>query len=388
MKIVISPDSYKESLSAIQVANCIEEGFKYIYPDSEYVKLPIADGGEGSLEAIKESTVGEFISVKVADAYLQEIDSYFYYSQASQTAFIEIAKICGLEQTKEEHRNPAIASTFGVGQTILKAIEHGAQKIEIFIGGSATNDAGTGMAKALGVQFLDQDNQEIPVGCLALEKLAKIDVSNLNPKLKDISIEVACDVENKLLGNNGATYIFGPQKGVKSDQREQFEHCLNHLNNVVKEQLDRDMNNVVGGGAAGGLGAGLATFCHATLRNGFELISDAVELEKHIQDADLVISGEGRIDSQSVNGKVVHGIAQIAKKYHKPVIAIGGCLSDDVEVIYDSGVNAVFSILNKISTLEEAFAQTEKNLILESRNIAATLDIFKLNDSPKQLYLD
>lgn len=373
MKIVIAPDSYKESMSAEHVAQHIESGFRQVFPTAEYVRVPMADGGEGSLDAIKASLQGQEVTLTVKDAYFNDRPASYFLEADGKTALIEIAKICGIEQTTPEQRAPGRATTYGVGQTIADALNKGVEHIVLFIGGSATNDAGAGMVQALGAQLLNQQNQELPVGCLALADLAHIDLSRFDARVKQVAFEVACDVDNHLLGPQGATYIFGPQKGVQPDQLQQFDDCLRQFANVIEKDLKLDAPSIRGGGAAGGLGAGLAVFCQAELRNGFDIISDLVGLRSQIKDADLVLTGEGRIDSQSARGKVPCGVGNLAFEYSVPVIGIAGSVAHDLDEVYQQGVNAVFSILNKPMTLAEAFKNCEENLINTSKNIALVI---------------
>lgn len=370
MKIVIAPDSYKESMSAEEVAQYVETGFRQVFPFAEYLKVPMADGGEGSLEAIKASINGRDISLTVKDAYSRDIEASYLFDEHNQTALIEIAKICGLELTNPNDRTPAIATTFGVGQAINDALDKGVKKIILFIGGSATNDAGAGLFQALGGHLLDNKGNELDPGCEALFRLAKIDNSEFDSRVFDVRFEVACDVDNQLLGEQGATYVFGPQKGVKPDQLELFDHCLRTLAEVIDRDLNKNAFDLIGGGAAGGLGAGLSVFCNAELRNGFDIISDVVGLRSHIKDADLVITGEGRIDSQSARGKVPSGVGNLAFEYSVPVIGIAGSLAHDVDELYQQGVTAVFSITNTPMTLDEAYKNSKQNLINTCKNIA------------------
>lgn len=373
MKIVIAPDSYKESMSAEHVAQHIESGFRHVFPTAEYVRVPMADGGEGSLDAIKASLQGQEITLTVKDAYFNDRSVSYFLEADGKTALIEIAKICGIEHTTAEQRAPGNATTYGVGQTIVDALNKGVNHIVLFIGGSATNDAGAGMVQALGAHLLNQQHQELPVGCLALADLAHIDLSGFDPRVAKVSFEVACDVDNQLLGPLGATYIFGPQKGVQPEQLEQFDSCLAQFAHVIAQDLNQDAKNIRGGGAAGGLGAGLAVFCQAELRNGFDIISDLVELRTQIKDADLVLTGEGRIDSQSAHGKVPCGVGNLAFEYSVPVIGIAGSVSHELDEVYQQGVNAVFSVLNKPMTLAEAFKTCEENIINTSKNIALVI---------------
>ncbi|MBF9002269.1 glycerate kinase [Vibrio nitrifigilis] len=373
MKIVIAPDSYKESMSAEHVAQHIESGFREVFPSAEYMKVPMADGGEGSLDAIKASVQGQEISLMIKDAYFNDREASYFLEADGKTALIEIAKICGIEHTTPEQRHPEVATTYGVGQVISDAIHRGVNHIVLFIGGSATNDAGAGMVQALGAQLLAKDGQELSVGCAALAAIEHIDLSRFEPAIANIEFEVACDVDNRLLGPQGATYVFGPQKGVKPEQLAHFDLCLERFAKVIQQDLGQDALTISGGGAAGGLGAGLSVFCQAELRNGFDIISELVGLREQVKDADLVITGEGRIDSQSARGKVPCGVGNLAFEYSVPVIGIAGSVSNDVDAVYEQGVSAVFSVLPRPMTLAEAYETCEENLKNTSKNIALVI---------------
>ncbi len=370
MKIVIAPDSFKESVTAEKVAEYVQEGFQQVFPRAEYCRVPMADGGEGSLEAIKATLSADEIKIVVKDAYFRDNNSSYLLDRESNTALIEIARICGIELTTAEERNPAVATTFGVGQAISDALDKGAKKIVLFIGGSATNDGGAGLYQALGGKLLDKSDRLLDLGCSDLFNLSRIDNSGFDSRIADTAIEVACDVTNKLLGQYGATYVFGPQKGVLPEQLEVFDHCLRTLAEFIESDLHKNVFDLVGGGAAGGLGAGLYAFCGAQLRSGFDIISDVVNLTALIADADLVITGEGRIDSQSAQGKVPCGVANIAAKHGVPVIGIAGSLSNDTDEVYKQGISALFSITNTPMLLQDAMRKSRENIIATAKNIA------------------
>ena len=291
------------------------------------------------------------------------------------TAFIEMAAASGLALVPPEKRNPLITTSRGTGELILHALEHGARSIIIGIGGSATNDGGAGMVQALGARLTDANGTEIGNGGGSLNSLNAIDVSGLDPRLKTCAIRVACDVTNPLTGENGASRIFGPQKGATEKLIHELDGNLAHYADMIKKSLRVDVENVPGAGAAGGMGAALMAFLGAELRSGIEIVTTALNLEEHIHDCALVVTGEGRIDSQSIHGKVPIGVASVAKKYHKPVIGIAGSLTHDVGVVHQHGIDAVFSVLTRIGTLDEAFRGAFDNIYRASRNIAATLAI-------------
>ncbi|KAB7898313.1 glycerate kinase [Rouxiella sp. S1S-2] len=373
MKIVIAPDSFKESLSALEVAKAIESGFREIFPQAEYVKLPVADGGEGTVEAMVAATGGRVVEVEVTGPLGEPIKAFFGLSGDEKIAFIEMAAASGLESVPQARRNPLKTTSYGTGELIKSALDHGVQHCIIGIGGSATNDGGSGMVQALGAKLLTQDGREIGHGGGELSKLDKIDISGLDKRIKKCRFEVACDVTNPLTGDKGATAIFGPQKGATPEMIEQLDGYLKHYAGVIKRDLGIDVEEVPGAGAAGGMGAALYGFCHAELRQGIEIVTEALGLDALVRDATLVITGEGRIDSQSINGKVPIGVARVAKRYNKPVIAIGGSLTKDVDVVYEHGLDAVFSVLYSVCTLDEALENAADNLRKSARNIAATI---------------
>jgi len=373
MKIVIAPDSFKESLSALEVAKAIESGFREIFPQAEYVKLPVADGGEGTVEAMVAATGGRVVEVEVTGPLGEPIKAFFGLSGDEKIAFIEMAAASGLESVPQARRNPLKTTSYGTGELIKSALDHGVQHCIIGIGGSATNDGGSGMVQALGAKLLSQDGREIGHGGGELIKLDKIDISGLDKRIKKCRFEVACDVTNPLTGDKGATAIFGPQKGATPEMIEQLDGYLKHYAGVIKRDLGIDVEEVPGAGAAGGMGAALYGFCDAELRQGIEIVTEALGLDALVRDATLVITGEGRIDSQSINGKVPIGVARVAKRYNKPVIAIGGSLTKDVDVVYEHGLDAVFSVLYSVCTLDEALENAADNLRKSARNIAATI---------------
>ncbi|PRD14266.1 glycerate kinase [Pantoea coffeiphila] len=373
MKIVIAPDSYKESLSALDVASQIEKGFREIFPHAHYVKLPVADGGEGTVEAMVAATGGKIIPLRVTGPLGNPVDAFYGLSGDGCCAIIEMAAASGLEQVPPASRDVLLATSWGTGELIRHALDSGIEHLIIGIGGSATNDGGAGMVQALGVKLLNHQGEEIGPGGAALAQLANIDVRGLDPRIARCRIEVACDVTNPLTGEQGASAVFGPQKGATPQQVSQLDAALAHFAAIIQRDLNVDVLNVPGGGAAGGMGAGLYAFCQATLRPGIEIVTDALGLDELVRDATLVITGEGRIDSQTIHGKVPVGVARIAKRYSKPVIAIAGSLTSDVGVVHQHGLDAVFSVIYRICSLEEALQEAAENVRLTARNVAATL---------------
>lgn len=371
MKIVIAPDSFKESLSAMQVAEAIEQGFSEIFPQAEYIKLPMADGGEGTVESMVAATGGERVHVNVTGPLGQPVNGFFGWMGDGETAVIEMAAASGLHLVAHEQRNPLITTSFGTGELILAALNHGARKIILGIGGSATNDGGAGMMQALGAHFHDIDGKELHVGGAALAQLASVDLSQLDARLAQTDILVACDVDNPLCGAKGASAVFGPQKGATPERVKQLDAALQHYGEKIELATGKSVLNVAGAGAAGGMGAALFGLLNARLQPGIEIVTEALKLADAVQGADLVITGEGRIDSQTVHGKTPVGVARVAKRYDIPVIAIAGGMTPDYSVVHQHGLDAVFSVLNRIQTLPEALEGARKNVRVTARNVAA-----------------
>lgn len=373
MKIVIAPDSYKESLSALEVANAIEQGFREIWPDADYVKLPVADGGEGTVEAMVEATTGRIVEVDVTGPLGEPVTAFYGLSGDERTAFIEMAAASGLEQVPVTLRDPLKTTSWGTGELIRHALDVGVEHIIIGLGGSATNDGGAGMVQALGAKLLDAQQNDIGQGGAALEALSQIDISQLDKRLAACRIEVACDVTNPLTGKEGASAVFGPQKGATAETIDRLDTALAHYAQIIARDLKVDVLELAGGGAAGGMGAALYAFCGAQLRRGIEIVTDALQLDACVADADLVITGEGRIDSQTIHGKVPVGVAKVAKRYNKPVIGIAGSLTADVGIVHEHGLDAVFSVIYTICTLDDALKNAAENVRMTARNVAATL---------------
>ncbi|WP_010434625.1 glycerate kinase [Enterobacter mori] len=375
MKIVIAPDSYKESLSALEVATAIERGFREIFPSANYVKLPVADGGEGTVEAMVAATQGRIIHVPVTGPLGEPVEGFYGLSGDDQSAFIEMAAASGLELVPPSQRNPLKTTSWGTGELIRHALDAGVKHIIIGIGGSGTNDGGAGMVQALGAKLLDAAQKPVGLGGGELATLAHIDLTGLDKRLKACRIEVACDVTNPLTGEEGATAVFGPQKGATPEMIVTLDSALAHYAQVIARDLDIDVLNLSGGGAAGGMGAALYAFCGAQLRQGIEIVTDALHLADQVADADLVITGEGRIDSQTIHGKVPVGVAKVAKRFNKPVIGIAGSLTADVGVVHEHGIDAVFSVIYTICSLEDALENASENVRMAARNIAAALKV-------------
>ncbi|MCY8090222.1 glycerate kinase [Bacillus sonorensis] len=371
MKIVIAPDSFKESLSSLEAAVSIEKGFKAVLPDAEYIKIPVADGGEGTVRALVDATGGEMIYKKATGPLGTPVNAAYGLLGDGKTAVIEMAEASGLHLVPPKLRNPLLTTSRGTGELILDAVEKGAAKIIIGLGGSATNDGGAGMASALGVKFLNREGQEIQDGGNALSEVAKIDVSGLHPKLKQVTFETACDVDNPLTGPRGASAVFGPQKGATDEMVAHLDQHLKHYAAVIKSELNIEVDPLPGAGAAGGLGAGLYAFLKAELKSGVDIVLDALSFSERIKGADLVITGEGKIDGQTIYGKTPAGIAKRAAKENIPVIAFAGSLGEGCELVYDIGISALFSIVPGIRSLEDSLANGSLYLERCARNVAA-----------------
>ena len=323
MKVLIAMDSFKGTFSSLSVANMIENGLKRVYKIAVVDKISIADGGEGTVEAIIQSMEGKYVFTKVLDPLGNQIDAR--YGIVNETvAVIEMAEASGLSLIPEKNRNPLATSSYGTGQLILHALNKGCKKIIMGIGGSATNDGGVGMATALGAKFLDEKGKELKYGGGVLDKLHHIDINNLDERVNGVEFIVACDVNNPLYGENGASKIFAPQKGADLKMVEKLDKNLYHYSNIIEQDLGKKVGNIPGAGAAGGLGAGLMAFCNAKLSRGIDVVLDMLDIDERIKKADIIITGEGRIDSQTVCGKVPIGIAGRAKQFDKPVFAIAG----------------------------------------------------------------
>ena len=339
-RVVIAPQSFKGSADAVAVASAIARGIRRVWPRAQCVELPLADGGEGTALALVRATRGEMRQARVHDPLGREIDAQWGVLGDGTTAVLEMAAASGLPLLQEEERDPRVTSTRGTGELILAAAASGAQRIVIGIGGSATNDGGAGMARAFGYRFFDAAGQDLPEGGVALARLARIE-GQTDPRLVRPAIDVACDVRNPLLGPEGATAVYGPQKGATPEIQRQLEAALTRYADVVEAFVGRDVRSVPGAGAAGGLGAGLIAFLDARLVSGSALVLDAVSFDKRLVGADLVVTGEGRIDGQSVYGKLTHAVTIAAKRRGVPVVAVAGILGPGQQTMRDAGVEAI-----------------------------------------------
>jgi len=378
-KIVIAPDSFKGNLTSLEVASCLEKGIKRVLPKVRCVKVPMADGGEGTVQSMVDAAKGKFVSKRVKGPVGKLVTAKYGWLAKDKTAVIEMAEASGLPLVKGREKNPLKTTTYGTGQLILDAINKGAKKIIIGIGGSATNDGGVGMAQALGVRLLNASGKEIKElgsgGMVA--KVSSIDAQGIDPRVAKIKIVVACDVKNPLYGKKGASHVFGPQKGATPKMVQQLDENLKNLSKLMKRDLKQDVGRMPGAGAAGGLGAGLVAFAGATLESGIDIVVQATNLARYIKGADLVLTGEGRIDFQTAFGKTPSGVAKAAKKHNVPVIAIGGALSDDARQVFDHGIDCIESAAAKDMTLETAIQNSKQDLANAAERVIRMLLIGK-----------
>lgn len=360
MKIVIAPQAFKGSLSALEAAKALEEGCRRVFPDAEVVLVPVADGGDGTLETLVESTGGQVRSARVRGPLGELIEAPWGALGDGRRAIIEMARASGLVLVPEARRDPRITTTFGTGELIRHTLDGGYRHLIVGIGGSATNDGGAGMAQALGAHLLDGERKELPPGGGALARLAQIDISEMDPRIEESTVEVATDVSNPLCGPQGASAIYGPQKGASPQMVQELDAAMAHYARVIQQELGIEIRDVPGAGAGGGLGGGLMAFLHATLRSGVDVVCDAVGLDRHLEGAHLVITGEGRIDHQTVFNKAPIGVARRAKKGNLPVIAIAGSLGEGYEAVFQQGIDgveaAVATPMSLAQAQEDAFA--------------------------------
>ncbi len=374
MKVVIAIDSLKGSLSSMEAGMAIKDGILAAKPDAEVIVKPLADGGEGTTDALIEGMNGERIDLTVTGPMHTPVDAYYGYLKDTNTAVMEMASAAGITLVPDSEKNPLLATSYGVGEMINDAIQRGCRNFIIGIGGSVTNDGGIGMLKALGVRFLDENDEDAGEGGQALAKVARIDVSGMNPLLKECHIQVACDVNNPLCGENGSTYVYGPQKGVTQHMKKTLDEAMAHFARVTSETLENDYLNTPGAGAAGGLGYAFLAYTGAALTPGIELILDAVGLEEELSSADVVVTGEGRLDFQTAMGKAPVGVARLAKKYNAKVIAFAGSVTKEATACNKEGIDAFFPILRGVCTLAEAM-----DPVAARNNMTATVEqVFRL----------
>ena len=375
MKILISPQAFKESLSGMEAAQAIEEGILRVLPNARTTLVPIADGGDGTLETLVATTGGTIQEATVADPLGRPITATWGALGDGQTAMIEMSRASGLALLKEQERNPRITSTSGTGQLIMEALDYGFSKLIIGIGGSATNDGGAGMAQALGVKLLDRNGTNLEPGGSSLKDLHQIDISNIDSRIKTATIMVATDVSNILCGPTGASAVYGPQKGATQSVIEELDQCLNHFAHSIRDNLNVDIKSVPGSGAAGGLGAGLMAFLKADLRSGVDVVLDTLQIESYLDQVDLVITGEGQMDYQTIFNKAPIGIAKRAQKKNIPVIAIVGSLGQGYEKVFDHGIDGVTSAVLAPMPLTKATDEAKSLLALAAERAIRLVEV-------------
>ena len=375
MRIILAPDSYKGSLSAVAVAAAMEQGILSVWPKAEIKKVPIADGGEGTVAALVTATGGRIIQTSVMGPLGDPVEAHWGILGDGETAVIEMAAASGLPLVPPEKRDPRLATTYGTGQLIKAALDFGLRKLIIGIGGSATNDGGAGMAQALGAKFLDTAGNELPLGGAALAKLATINLAGLDPQLAEATILVACDVTNPLCGPQGASAVYGPQKGATPEVVRELDLALQRYAAVAKATTGKDVANLPGAGAAGGLGAGLLFFTKAELKPGVQIVLETTGFERLVQQADLVITGEGATDFQTAFGKAPVGVAKIAQQYQVPVICLSGGLGQGCEDILQHGVTGLMSIVSQPMSLEECMADAPDLLQAATARLCRLLSV-------------
>ena len=354
MKILIAPQSYKGSISAIKVAEAIKQGALNIFPDIKSLIIPVADGGDGTLETLVESTNGTIHNSNATGPLGNSIPVIWGTLGDSKTAIIEMARISGLALVPQNKRNPYYTTSYGLGEIIKEALDLGYRKFIIGIGGSATNDGGAGMAQALGAKLTDENKKPIDLGGLALNEITKIDISGIDPRINESEILVACDVNNPLCGPNGASFIYGPQKGASPEMVKTLDDALYHFGSQLIRDTGINIMEIEGSGAAGGMGGGMVGFLNAKLKPGIEIVLDSLDFDKSLKNVDLVITGEGQIDFQTVFSKAPIGVAKHAKKYNIPVIAICGSLGENYQDVHSHGIDAVIPIIPKPMDLKNA----------------------------------
>ena len=373
MKIVIAPDSFKDSLSAEKVADAIAAGLADVLPHAQLLKCPMADGGEGTVEAIVAAGNGQLRRNHVQGPLGAPVEAHWGWLPDSHTAIIEMAEASGLQLLKPEQRNACITSTFGTGELIKAALDAGARRVILAIGGSATNDAGAGALQALGLGLFDAQGNSLPRGGLALAHVARIELAGLDPRLAEVRFEIAADVNNPLCGEHGASAIFGPQKGASPEQVHLLDQALGHFADHCARVLPRDVRQEPGSGAAGGLGFAAKAFFGAQFRAGVEVVAELVGLAEAVKGADLVITGEGRFDAQTLRGKTPFGVASIARAEGVPVVVLAGTLGEGYQALYEHGINAAFAIASGPMTLQDACARAAPLLTDRARDIARLL---------------
>jgi glycerate kinase len=377
MKIVIAPDSFKESLTSLEVANELEVGLRRVWPDADYVKVPMADGGEGTVQSLVDATGGRIVKCAVTGPLGQKVLASYGLLGDGRTAVIEMAEASGLPLVPRSERDPLRATTYGTGELVSDAIHRGVDEIIVGLGGSATNDGGAGFAQALGVRFLDKDGAEIldTLGGGRLDEVHALDLTTINPGLARVKVSVACDVTNPLCGDKGASAVYGPQKGATPEMVQRLDRNLAHLAGLIKRDIGRDIADQPGAGAGGGMGAGLLAFTNATMKRGVELVVAATKLDEHMKGAFLAVTGEGRVDFQTAFGKTPAGVAASARRFGVPVVAIGGGLSDDANGVFEHGIDGLEAATSNPMPLEVAMKKSREYLQNAAERVARLIMI-------------
>ena len=373
MKFVIAPDKYKGSLTAFEFCNAVEEGLNRALEKVEIIKMPLADGGDGTIDVVKHYLKGDIVKVNVNDPLFRTVEAAYLLSQETRISYIEMAEASGLNLLREDEKNCMLTTTLGTGELIADALQKGAKEIILGIGGSATNDGGIGMASALGFRFLDKNNAVLEPKGENLIHIKTIDSSQVNALLKNVEVKVACDVTNPLYGKNGAAYIYASQKGASNEDLAALDNGLRNYSEIVQRQFGIDTQQIEGAGAAGGMGAGSVVFLNAQLTSGIELIKELADFDTSIKDADWVITGEGKLDDQTLSGKTISGVIKSAKNQNIPVAALCGSVNISVETQKELGLDYAISIVKGISDLEEAMASSYTNLVHAAYNFGRIL---------------
>ncbi|KEI89997.1 glycerate kinase [Clostridium botulinum B2 433] len=376
MKFVLAPDSFKESMTAKEVAYAMERGIKKVLKNAECMKVPMADGGEGTVQSLVDATNGQIVHAEVTGPDgKNKVDAVFGILGDHKTAVIEMSSASGIHLIESEKRNPLYTTTYGTGELIKAALDKDISTILIGIGGSATNDGGAGMVAALGAKLLNKDKNEVLFGGGHLNKLQEIDLKKLDERLKNVNIRVACDVDNPLLGEKGASYVFGPQKGATPEIAKKLDKNLASFANIIENKLGKDIKEIPGAGAAGGLGFGLMAFLNAKLEKGIDLVIEYTKLREKVKSADFVFTGEGSIDFQTIFGKTPFGVAKVAKEFNIPVIAFAAHVGDDVDILYENGIDSIVGILRGVTDLKSALKEGKINVEKASENITRILTV-------------
>ncbi|BCK15956.1 hypothetical protein VCSRO147_1493 [Vibrio cholerae] len=370
MKVVIAPDSFKESLTAKQVCDAIQAGLARVWHDAKFVAIPVADGGEGTVQSLVDATQGRLVEVKVMGPQGKRVEAFYGMLGDNQIAVIEMAAASGLHHVPLVQRDPKLTTSFGTGELIRHALDQGVTKLIIGLGGSATNDGGVGMLAALGARFTNADGDPIQLTGGGLRELTHIDLQDFDPRLQNCDILVACDVNNPLCGDKGASAVFGPQKGATPEDIQLLDGALRQFGLLTAKVTGKMVLESAGAGAAGGMGAALLAYTEARVRPGIEIVLETVQLAHQVSDADLVITGEGRIDSQTVHGKTPMGVAKVAKRFDVPVLALCGCTGDNYQAVYQCGIDAVFAAVPRAMSLEDALKESDFNLADLAENVA------------------